>query len=74
MTMDFTSDAVEAALNSLASCILCRERRVGCDRLLPSCQACAAIGADCELYDHVLDARFPRRLVRFSITMRIVCG
>ncbi|KAF2142769.1 uncharacterized protein K452DRAFT_307691 [Aplosporella prunicola CBS 121167] len=60
MTMDFTSDAVEAALNSLASCIRCRERRVGCDRLLPSCQACAAIGAECELYDHVLDARFPR--------------
>ncbi|KAH7051168.1 hypothetical protein B0J12DRAFT_79232 [Macrophomina phaseolina] len=58
--MDFPSATVQQALNSLASCIRCRERRVGCDRLLPSCQACAAISADCELYDHVLDAKFPR--------------
>ncbi|GME30727.1 putative positive regulator of purine utilization protein [Neofusicoccum parvum] len=58
--MEFPSATVQQALNSLASCIRCRERRVGCDRLLPSCQACTAIGADCELYDHVLDAKFPR--------------
>ncbi|OJD29892.1 c6 transcription factor [Diplodia corticola] len=58
--MDFPSATVQQALNSLASCIRCRERRVGCDRLLPSCQACQAIGAACELYDHVLDAKFPR--------------
>lgn len=61
--MEFPSATVQQALNSLASCIRCRERRVGCDRLLPSCQACTAIGADCELYDHVLDAKFPRRSV-----------
>ncbi|KKY18644.1 putative positive regulator of purine utilization [Diplodia seriata] len=58
--MDFPSATVQQALNSLASCIRCRERRVGCDRLLPTCQACQAIGAACELYDHVLDAKFPR--------------
>ncbi|KAF2087518.1 hypothetical protein K490DRAFT_21009, partial [Saccharata proteae CBS 121410] len=56
-----TTAAVDQALNSLASCIRCRERRVGCDRMLPSCQACSQIGAECELYDHVLEAKFPRR-------------
>ncbi|KAI1374168.1 hypothetical protein F4677DRAFT_427410 [Hypoxylon crocopeplum] len=62
--MSFDVSVLDQALANLTSCVRCRARRIGCDQSLPSCQPCLDAGAECQLYDHILEAEFPRSYVK----------
>ncbi|OAP59996.1 hypothetical protein AYL99_04998 [Fonsecaea erecta] len=52
-----------ACRRSVLSCVRCRKRKSKCDRQLPSCSQCVAVGAECRGFNSARGAAIPRSIV-----------
>ncbi|OQU95407.1 Fungal specific transcription factor domain-containing protein isoform 3 [Cladophialophora immunda] len=58
-----TTPNTAACRRSVLSCVRCRKRKSKCDRQLPSCSQCVAVGEECRGFNSARGAAIPRSIV-----------
>jgi hypothetical protein len=52
---------LDKALRNLPVCTPCKQRRIKCDIVLPSCRNCTKLHKDCTFWDIALSQEIPRK-------------